>query len=69
MTPQDLSSQADVKGQLGRAIGPLLASSAYWLAGPTMCYLTIGLCLQYVTLQLRTWLGDEAARKRAITRH
>jgi hypothetical protein len=57
-----------LQGQLGRAIGPLLASSAYWLAGPVMCYVTIGLCLQYVTLQLRSWLSDEATRKQTVTR-
>ena len=25
-------------GQLGRALGPLVATSVYWSAGPTVCY-------------------------------
>ncbi|WVQ74631.1 hypothetical protein IAR50_004232 [Cryptococcus sp. DSM 104548] len=30
------------RGQLGRAVGPLLASGLYWINGPSVAYLTLG---------------------------
>jgi hypothetical protein len=40
-------------GQLGRAIGPILASSAYWLAGPQVAYSTLGACLVGVYMYVK----------------
>lgn len=48
-------------GQLGRAIGPLLASSAYWLAGPQLAYSTLGICLLGVWIYVRG-LAREVSR-------
>ncbi|OXC70327.1 hypothetical protein AYX13_01239 [Cryptococcus neoformans] len=33
------------RGQLGRAVGPLLASMLYWMEGPSAAYLTLAMCL------------------------
>ncbi|KIR55358.1 hypothetical protein I315_01944 [Cryptococcus gattii Ru294] len=33
------------RGQLGRAVGPLLASLLYWMEGPSVAYLTLAMCL------------------------
>ncbi|WVQ93437.1 hypothetical protein IAU59_000511 [Kwoniella sp. CBS 9459] len=38
------------KGQLGRAIGPLLASSVYWIYGPTVAYAGLAGCLAIVSI-------------------
>ncbi|WWC68605.1 uncharacterized protein I206_102535 [Kwoniella pini CBS 10737] len=42
------------RGQLGRAIGPLLASSLYWVKGPTIAYSTLAGCLSLVYLLARS---------------
>ena len=49
-------------GQLGRATGPLLASSAYWLVGPQIAYSTLGVCLAGVWIYVRS-LGTQTAIK------
>nr|XP_031862912.1 uncharacterized protein CI109_001386 [Kwoniella shandongensis]KAA5529984.1 hypothetical protein CI109_001386 [Kwoniella shandongensis] len=41
------------RGQLGRAVGPLLASSIYWVRGPTVAYTTLATCLAGVLLWSR----------------
>ncbi|KAK8861595.1 hypothetical protein IAR55_002418 [Kwoniella newhampshirensis] len=41
------------RGQLGRAIGPLLASSIYWVQGPTVAYTTLAACLAGVLIWSR----------------
>ena len=33
------------RGQLGRAVGPFLASMLYWMEGPSAAYLTLAMCL------------------------
>ncbi|WVF65796.1 hypothetical protein IAT40_000533 [Kwoniella sp. CBS 6097] len=38
------------RGQLGRAIGPLLASSVYWVYGPTVAYAGLAGCLGLVSI-------------------
>ncbi|WWC87903.1 uncharacterized protein L201_002803 [Kwoniella dendrophila CBS 6074] len=46
------------EGQLGRAIGPLLASSIYWLKGPTIAYSTLAGCLSLVYLLARSHIPN-----------
>ncbi|WVQ79092.1 hypothetical protein IAT38_001186 [Cryptococcus sp. DSM 104549] len=36
------------RGQLGRAVGPLIATGLYWLRGPTTAYLILGVALGLV---------------------
>ncbi|WRT65715.1 uncharacterized protein IL334_002663 [Kwoniella shivajii] len=36
------------RGQLGRAVGPLLASSIYWIKGPSIAYIGLASCLSIV---------------------
>ncbi|OCF43363.1 hypothetical protein I317_02801 [Kwoniella heveanensis CBS 569] len=38
------------RGQLGRAIGPILASSLYWVYGPTVAYAGLAGCLGVVSI-------------------
>ena len=52
------------KGQLGRATGPILASSVYWLLGPLMCYLLIAIFVSQVGIALRAYLIKEARVKK-----
>lgn len=52
-------------GQLGRAIGPLLASSAYWLAGPQIAYSTLGACLVGVYVYVKSMEGVASKSKTA----
>ncbi|EFO27117.1 hypothetical protein LOAG_01366 [Loa loa] len=40
-------------GALARAIGPLFASTVFWLLGPTICYITGGFLLIIPVLMLR----------------
>ncbi|ODN97482.1 hypothetical protein L198_04049 [Cryptococcus wingfieldii CBS 7118] len=38
------------RGQLGRSVGPLLASGLYWINGPSVAYLTLGSMLAAVLM-------------------
>ncbi|CAG9534767.1 unnamed protein product [Cercopithifilaria johnstoni] len=40
-------------GALARAIGPLFASTVFWLLGPTVCYITGGILLIIPVIMLR----------------
>ncbi|VDO27317.1 unnamed protein product [Onchocerca flexuosa] len=40
-------------GALARAVGPLFASTVFWLLGPTVCYITGGILLIIPVLMLR----------------
>ena len=50
------------RGQLGRAIGPLLASSVYWMMGPSVCYAGVGACLVGLYLSMGPAVREEKAR-------
>lgn len=43
------------RGQLGRALGPIVAVALYWMSGPTVCY-AIGATLMSV-IYLRSTSG------------
>ena len=60
-----LHHAADQQGQLGRAVGPLLASSVYWTLGPTIAYSTLASCLVGVYLTARSQVREEADRRKA----
>jgi hypothetical protein len=51
------------KGQLGRAIGPILASSVYWVMGPKVCYSGLAGCLVLVWASTRGLVAEERSRK------
>ncbi|OCF75012.1 hypothetical protein I204_03860 [Kwoniella mangroviensis CBS 8886] len=51
------------KGQLGRAVGPLLASSIYWVRGPTVAYATLAGCLVVVYGLARTQVDSKKKGK------
>ncbi|WVQ64936.1 uncharacterized protein L199_003106 [Kwoniella botswanensis] len=51
------------KGQLGRAVGPLLASSIYWVKGPTVAYATLAGCLVVVYGLARTQVNSRKKGK------
>lgn len=51
------------KGQLGRAIGPILASSVYWVMGPKVCYAGLAGCLSLVWASTRGMVAEERRRK------
>jgi hypothetical protein len=53
------------RGQLGRAVGPLLASSVYWLAGPTVCYSLVAACMLGVWVTMSNSVREESARMSA----
>ncbi len=55
------------QGQLGRAVGPLLASSIYWIQGPTTCYATFCACMGGVWLFARRQAADERLRREAAS--
>jgi len=40
-------------GQLGRAIGPILACASYWTAGPTITYGTCGFLMLILATHMR----------------
>lgn len=50
------------RGQLGRAIGPILASSVYWLLGPQVAYAGLAGCLVLVWTYVRG-LARETGRR------
>ena len=47
-------------GALGRALGPIAASSVYWMAGPEICYSIggLGLIIPYLMLRKCAVLGS-----------
>ncbi|ORY22496.1 major facilitator superfamily domain-containing protein [Naematelia encephala] len=51
------------KGQLGRAVGPLLASSIYWLQGPTICYSMCMAFMMGVYVYIQQQVRQEKVRK------
>lgn len=51
------------KGQLGRATGPILASSVYWVMGPRVCYAGLAGCLTLVWASTRGLVIEEKQRK------
>nr|XP_018264735.1 uncharacterized protein I303_02914 [Kwoniella dejecticola CBS 10117]OBR86893.1 hypothetical protein I303_02914 [Kwoniella dejecticola CBS 10117] len=52
------------RGQLGRAVGPLLASSLYWVKGPTVAYATLAGCLSLVYLLARSQIAHSDRERR-----
>lgn len=54
------------RGQLGRAIGPLLVSSVYWTMGPTVAYAGMGACMAVIWALAREPAREEVARKKAL---
>ena len=51
-----------LQGQMGRAIGPMLATSIYWIAGPLVCYCFLAFCMMQVAIQVMG-LRDKDRRK------
>ncbi|WVW80162.1 hypothetical protein I302_102139 [Kwoniella bestiolae CBS 10118] len=51
------------KGQLGRAVGPLLASSIYWVNGPTVTYASLAVCLVGVYALARAQVDEKKKEK------
>ncbi|ORX36509.1 major facilitator superfamily domain-containing protein [Kockovaella imperatae] len=51
------------KGQLGRAIGPILASSIYWLQGPTICYAVLAVFMAQLS-SLMVYLAKQEKERR-----
>lgn len=43
------------KGQLGRAVGPILTASGYWLIGPIMCYGLTAACMTALWVLMRPY--------------
>jgi MFS family permease len=55
------------KGQLGRAIGPLLATSVYWLYGPTICYSVAAVSMACIAAAMSPLIASERRRKAGKT--
>lgn len=54
------------RGQLGRAIGPLLVSSVYWMMGPTVAYTGMLLCMSAIWMLATGPAREEKQRKKAV---
>lgn len=50
-------------GQLGRALGPLLATSMYWVQGPTVTYAVSCVALLALAGSMSSLLKEERARQ------
>lgn len=50
-------------GQLGRALGPLLATSMYWVQGPTVTYAISCVALMALAGSMGRLLKEEKARQ------
>lgn len=51
------------KGQLGRAIGPLLVTACYWTRGPTWTYSVVAIALGVLAWSMSSLVTDELKRK------
>ncbi|RSH94698.1 hypothetical protein EHS25_004503 [Saitozyma podzolica] len=54
------------RGQLGRAIGPILASTMYWLLGPTAAYGIIATAMAGVWMLMGRSVREERDRRAAL---
>lgn len=54
-----------MQGQLGRAIGPLLATATYWTRGPTTTYTIGALALGTLAWSMSGMVKEEVQRKAA----
>jgi hypothetical protein len=53
------------QGQLGRAIGPLLATATYWTQGPSVTYTIGALALGTLAWSMGGMVSEEVRRKAA----
>lgn len=63
-----LHSFAEDQGQLGRAIGPILASSVYWIMGPALCYSAIAVALSVVYIRLRATVAADGRDRSKVSK-
>jgi hypothetical protein len=52
------------QGQLGRAIGPLLATFTYWTLGPTVVYALSAVALASLAMTMSGMVRSEVARRK-----
>ncbi|GHJ86419.1 hypothetical protein NliqN6_2821 [Naganishia liquefaciens] len=55
------------RGQLGRAIGPMWATTLYWTRGPTVAYSLAAVSLALVASSMQSMVKDEVKRKKNKT--
>lgn len=55
---------ADEQGQLGRAIGPVLTSSMYFMIGPTASYALTAGCMFVLWTSMGRYTREESLRKK-----
>jgi hypothetical protein len=53
-----------IQGQLGRAIGPLLATFTYWTLGPTFVYSLSAGALGVLAMSMNGMVRKEVERRR-----
>jgi hypothetical protein len=57
---------ANGQGQLGRAIGPVLTSSMYFMIGPTASYALTAGCMVVLWTSMGAFTKEEGSRKKKL---
>lgn len=55
-----------LQGQLGRAIGPLWATTLYWTRGPSLAYSVAAGALAVIVVSMQGMVKEEIKRKKQL---